>query len=57
MKLPISIAQKMILMLDGEEVQSSKLKQAIVLKMVEDGAIQYRNIGKTKRMYFVSNPE
>lgn len=57
MKLPISIAQKMILMLDGGEVQSSKLKQGIVLKMVEDGAIQHRNISKTKRMYFVSNPE
>lgn len=57
MKLPISIAQKMKQMLEGEEIQSSKLNQAIVLKMVEDGAIQYRNISKTKRMYFVSNAE
>ncbi len=44
-------------MLDGEEVQSSKLKQSIALKMVEDGAIQYRNISKSKRMYFIKNTE
>ena len=57
MKLPIGIAQKVKQMLDGEEVQSSKLKQSIVLKMVEDGAIQYRNISKSKRMYFIKNVE
>ncbi len=57
MKLPIGIAQKVKQMLDGEEVQSSKLKQSIALKMVEDGAIQYRNISKSKRMYFIKNAE
>jgi hypothetical protein len=54
-KLPIGIAQKVKQMLDGEEVQSSKLKHTIALKMVEDGAIQYRNISKSKRMYFINN--
>ena len=57
MKLPIGIAQKVKQMLDGEEVQSSKLKQSIALKMVEDGAIQYRKISKSKRMYFIKNTE
>ena len=57
MKLPIGIAQKVKQMLDGEEIQSSKLKQSIALKMVEDGAIQYRNISKSKRMYFIKNTE
>ena len=57
MKLPIGLAQKVKQMLDGEEIQSSKLKQSIALKMVEDGAIQYRNISKSKRMYFVKNIE
>ncbi len=57
MKLPIGIAQKVKQMLDGKEVQSSKLKQSIALKMVEDGAIQYRNISKSKRMYFIKNAE
>lgn len=44
-------------MVDGEEIQSSKLKQSIALKMIEDGAIQYRNISKSKRMYFINNKE
>ena len=57
MKLPIGIAQKVKQMLDGEETQSSKLKQPIALKMVEDGAVQYRNISKSKRMCFVKNFE
>ena len=57
MKLPIGIAQKVKQMLDGEEIQSSKLKQSIALKMVEDGTIQYRNISKSKRMYFIKNTE
>lgn len=57
MKLPIGIAQKVKQMIDGEEVQSSKLKQPIAFKMVEDGAIQYRNISKSKRMYFIKNTE
>jgi hypothetical protein len=56
-KLSIGIAQKLKQMLDGEEIQSSKLKQTIVLKMVEDGAIQYRNTSKSKRTYFINNSE
>jgi len=56
-KLPIGIAHKIKQMLDGEEIQSSKFKQSIALKMIEDGAIQYRNVSKSKRMCFVKNIE
>lgn len=57
MKLPINIALKLKAMLDGEEIPSSSLKQAIVLKMVDDGAIQFRNISKSKRIYFIHKKE
>jgi hypothetical protein len=57
MKIPIGIAQKIKQMQDGEEIQSSKLKHSLVLKMVEDGAIHVRHLSKSKRMYSIQNVE
>lgn len=57
MRLPINIAVKLQAMLHGEEISASSLKQAIVLKMLEDGIIQSKFISKTKRNYFIENKE
>ncbi len=57
MKLPLGIATQLKQMLDGEEVQSSRLKQPLVAKMLEDGAIHYRGISKLKGKFYIKNKE
>lgn len=57
MILPIALAQKIALLLEGQELPSSQLQHAIVNKMLEDGIFHIRNLGKTKRMYSIRNAE
>ena len=57
MSLPLNIAEKLKQMLDKVEIPSSKLKHAVITRLIEDGVIQVRNIGKSKRMYYVNKPE
>jgi hypothetical protein len=55
MKLPVSIANKLLQMLQGERLPASTLQNAIVTKMLEDGVIQKQQTGKTKALLFVTN--
>jgi hypothetical protein len=55
MKLPVSIANKLLQLLQGERLPASILQHAIVTKMLEDGVIQKQQAGKTKALLFISN--
>jgi hypothetical protein len=56
-KIALNIAQNLLKMQEGTTIQSSKMKQALVEKMIEDGAIQVQQLSKSKRIYAVQNPE
>jgi hypothetical protein len=55
MKLPVSIANKLLQLLQGERLPASALQHAVVTKMLEDGVIQKQQTGKTKALLFVTN--
>ncbi|MDQ6815519.1 MAG: hypothetical protein M3040_17455, partial [Bacteroidota bacterium] len=55
MKLPLSIANKLLQMLQGEQLPGSNLQHAVVAKMLEDGVIQKQQTGKTKTLFFIAN--
>jgi hypothetical protein len=55
MKLPVSIANKLLQLLQGERLPASTLQHAVVTKMLEDGVIQKQQTSKTKALLFVTN--
>ncbi|MDB5246974.1 MAG: hypothetical protein JWQ40_1368 [Segetibacter sp.] len=55
MKLPIGIVNKLLQLLQGEQLPASTLQHAVVTKMLEDGVIQKQQTGKTKALLFISN--
>ena len=58
MKLPIHIAKKLQqLLLPGTSVASSTMQHAVVTKMLEDGLLQKKQIGKTKSSLFIQHKE
>jgi hypothetical protein len=57
MKLPINIALRIQQMLEGVELPSSKMKHIVVNKLVNDGLILVRQVGRTRQSYFVRDIE
>lgn len=58
MKLPFHIAKKFQQLLQpGISIASSAMQHAVVLKMLEDGLIQKKQISKTKARLFISKRE
>ncbi len=55
MKLPISIAKKLLQMVQGERLPASSLQYDVVQKMVEDGVVQKIQSGKSKAILLVNN--
>lgn len=55
-KLPVHIARKLKLVMEGNETPSSSMKHSIIHKMLEDGVLHQRIAGKNKIWYFTSNP-
>ena len=54
MKLPLHIAKKLLqLFLHGESIASSTMQHTCVTKMLEDGLLQKKQVGKTKALLFI----
>jgi len=58
MKLPIHIGKKLQQLLQPEEsIAASEMKHVAVIKMLEDGVLQKRQLSKTKALLFILNKE
>ncbi len=55
MKLPISIAKKLVLLKQGEKVPLSTLKHSIIDIMIENGVLKKQIQGRSKTLIFISN--
>lgn len=56
MKLPLSIAQKLLLLQDGEKLPLSQLKHSLVIDMINNGVLQMEIQGRTRQRIFLSDP-
>lgn len=54
MKLPLSIADKLILMLNGEKIPYSQLKHGVVDSMIDNGILNVQLIGRSKKLIYIS---
>lgn len=57
MKLSLTIAVQIQQMLEGLEIPSSKLKNIVYNKLVEDGLVYVRQAGRTRQMHSIRNIE
>lgn len=51
MKLPLSVAQKLLQLLDGCALPAAQLRHAIVDKMVDDGIIRKERVGSNRNIF------
>lgn len=56
MKLPLSIAHKLLSLQDGEKIPLSKLKHAVVTDMLSNGVLVKEVQGRSKNRIFLLNP-
>jgi len=57
MRLPVSIAEKLILLLNGEKIPFSKLKNEVIDLMIENGILTVQLQGRSKKLVYLSNKE
>lgn len=57
MNFPIGIAEKLILLLDGEKISASKLKHSIIDAMLGNGILEQQIQGRSKKLIFLRSPE
>ena len=57
MKIPLGIAKKMALMFTGDTVPGSQLKHAVVEAMRSDEVIHAKNLGKSRKLFFIPDKE
>ncbi|MCF8255637.1 MAG: hypothetical protein K9J84_13755 [Bacteroidia bacterium] len=55
MKLPVSIAEKLIAMQNGEKIPLSKVKHSVVLTMLENGILKKQIQGRSKTLIYLNN--
>jgi hypothetical protein len=55
MKLPVSIAEKLIAMQNGEKIPLSKVKHPVVLTMLENGILKKQIHGRSKTLIYLNN--
>jgi hypothetical protein len=55
MTLQLTIAEKLLLLLQGQQLPASKLKHALVDELKEEGIIQERLSGRTKSTLFITD--
>src|SRR3954469_48382 len=55
MTLPVSIAEKLIAMQNGEKIPFSKVKHPIVLTMLENGILKKQIQGRSKAFVYLTN--
>jgi len=54
MMLPLAIAEKLQLLIMGEQLPASRLKHTIITEMIAEGIISERIAGRTKNTLFIS---
>lgn len=57
MILPIGIAEKLILLQNGEKIPSSKLKHSVIETMLDNGILEQQIQGRSKKLIFLRSPE
>lgn len=57
MKLPIPIAEKLILLLNGGKIPSSKLKHSVIDVMIDNGILEQQIYGRSKKLIFLRSSE
>ena len=57
MNLPIGIAEKLILLQNGEKIPASKLKHSIIDTMLGNGTLEKQIQGRSKKLIFLRSPE
>ncbi len=55
MMIPLSIAEKLLLLAGGKELQASKMRHALIDELVAEGIIAERLAGRTKSTLFVAD--
>jgi hypothetical protein len=55
MKIPLHIAEKLLLLASGERLAGSSLKHAAVVKMMDDGVIQQVIQGRSKSLFYLAD--
>lgn len=57
MMLPVSIAEKLILLLNGDKIPFSKLKHEVIEVMIGNGILNVQLQGRSKKVIYISNKE
>ncbi|NCB69822.1 MAG: hypothetical protein EOM47_13400 [Bacteroidia bacterium] len=57
MNLPIGIAEKLILLQNGEKVPYSKLRHTVIITMLENGILEQQIQGRSKKNILLRSPE
>jgi hypothetical protein len=57
MKLPVPIAEKLILLLNGEKIPFSKLKHEVIDLMIGNGILNVQVQGRSKKQIFLPNKD
>ena len=57
MNLPIGIAEKLILLQNGEKKPASKLKHSVIDTMLGNGILEQQVQGRSKKLIFLRSPE
>lgn len=55
MIIPLSIAEKLLLLAAGEQLPASRLRHALVIEMLAEGIISQRIEGRTKGVLYISD--
>lgn len=55
MKLPISIAEKLIAMQNGEKIPFSKVKHSVTDSMIDNGILKKQILGRSKALVYLTN--
>ena len=55
MKLPISIAEKLISLQNGEKIPFSKLKHSAIASMIDNGILKKQIQGRSKTQIYLVN--
>lgn len=57
MNLPIAIAEKLILLQNGEKIPASRIKHSVVDTMLGNGILEQQIQGRSKKLIFLRSPE
>ncbi|MCZ2222683.1 MAG: hypothetical protein LC122_03535 [Chitinophagales bacterium] len=57
MKIPISIAEKLILLYKGEKIPASKIRHSVINEMLDNGILKKQIQGRSKALVYCNEPQ